>query len=150
MTEISRSSLLPYSAQQLYDLVNDVASYPEFLSTCVDTQVLEEGEGFMVASMTVSIVGRKFKITSRNEQQPGKEIDLIFLDGPFRRFSGKWVFTDLGSGSEPGCKVSLMCRFQVKSGLFNVAIGPALGKAADIVVADFSSRARQLYGGTTD
>ena len=146
MAQISRSSLLPYTAAQLFDLVNDVRSYPDFLSNCAATRVIEEGEGYMVASMTVSLAGRKFTITSRNEQFPGERIDLIFLDGPFRRFSGCWVFHDLSRDGQSACKVSLECRFQIKTGIFNFAIGPALGKAADIVVADFSRRARQLYG----
>lgn len=147
MPEISRSVLLPYAPEQIYALVNDVRSYPQFLSTCAEVNVLEEGENFMVARMVVSIAGIKYGITTRNEQIPGREIDLIFVDGPFRRFSGKWVFEDLGNEHEKACKASLQCRFMVASGLFRVALTPALGKAADIVVADFSRRARQVYGG---
>ena len=82
-TRIQRSALLPYPAQALYDLVNDVASYPQFLPWCSASVVLEASESEMRATLTVAKGGMSQQFTTRNVLTPGASIEMRLVDGRF-------------------------------------------------------------------
>src|SRR5690606_21261186 len=94
-THIQRSALLPYPAQALYDLVNDVASYPEFLPWCSASEVLESSEAQMRASLTVAKGGISQRFITRNQLVPGESIVMELEQGPFRQLHGIWHFKAL-------------------------------------------------------
>ncbi|WP_421682122.1 type II toxin-antitoxin system RatA family toxin [Stutzerimonas urumqiensis] len=142
-THIQRSALLPYSAEALYDMVNDVARYPEFLPWCSATQVLESGETTMRAQMTVEKAGLKQKLLTRNTLEPGKRIEMTLEEGPFKQLHGVWEFKALG---EKACKIHLDLRFDYAGPLVRMTLGPLFNQAANTLVDAFCERARALYG----
>ena len=91
MPQISRSVLVRFSAMQMYDLVNDVESYKEFLPGCVGGKVLEFDGKTMLASVDVSKAGIRKTFTTRNQVVPGKSIDLTLENGPFKHLLGQCV-----------------------------------------------------------
>lgn len=103
-TRIQRSALLPYPAQALFDLVNDVASYPQFLPWCRASEVLEVSETHMLASLEVAkgSIGQRF--VTRNVLLPGQRIEMNLQEGPFTSLHGVWEFKALG---DKACKISL-------------------------------------------
>lgn len=103
-THIQRSALLPYPAQALYDLVNDVASYPEFLPWCSASTVMEASETHMRAKLEVAKGGMSQHFVTRNVLVPGQSIEMNLEEGPFTQLHGVWVFKPLG---EKACKISL-------------------------------------------
>ena len=107
-TRIQRSALLPYPAQALFDLVNDVASYPEFLPWCRASQVLEVSELHMLASLEVAKGSLSQRFVTRNTLQPGQRIEMNLQEGPFTRLHGVWEFKALG---DKACKISLDLSF---------------------------------------
>jgi ribosome-associated toxin RatA of RatAB toxin-antitoxin module len=142
-THIQRSALLPYPAKALYDLVNDVARYPEFLPWCSSTRVLETGEGFMRASLEVAKGGLSQRMITRNTLVPGERMEMNLEEGPFTQLNGVWVFKPLG---EKACKISLDLAFDYDGPLIRATLGPLFNQAANTLVDAFCQRAKQLYG----
>lgn len=102
-THIQRSALLPYPARALFDLVNDVKRYPEFLPWCSASQVLEESESLMRAELTVAKGSLSQRFTTRNVLVPGASIEMNLENGPFTELHGVWQFKALG---EKACKIT--------------------------------------------
>ena len=107
-THIQRSALLPYPAKALYDLVNDVARYPEFLPWCSASTVLAESDTAMRAELTVAKGSITQRFTTRNVLVPGQSIEMNLEEGPFTQLHGVWTFKALG---DKACKISLDLTF---------------------------------------
>ena len=93
MTVVVRSAFSPFTAEQMFDLVNDVAAYPEFLPWCVSADVLESNGASMTARLKIKRGRFDHAFTTANQLTPGKRIELHLIDGPFRKFGGAWTFT---------------------------------------------------------
>ncbi|MDX1451389.1 MAG: type II toxin-antitoxin system RatA family toxin [Oleiphilaceae bacterium] len=139
---IHRSALVMHSAEQMYALVNDIKSYPQFLPWCASAQLLEHGDDYMVASLEVSKGGVRQRFTTRNTLAEHR-IDMTLVDGPFKQLSGFWEFQAL---REDACKVALTLNFELKQGLAKMAFGPVFNQAANSMVDAFCARAKQVYG----
>jgi ribosome-associated toxin RatA of RatAB toxin-antitoxin module len=142
-THIQRSALLPYPARALYDLVNDVSRYPEFLPWCSATKVLESTDELMVASMQVAKGGLSQDLVTRNTLTPGAQIEMNLEKGPFTQLHGIWVFKPLG---EKACKISLDLSFDYAGPIVRATLGPLFNQAANTLVDAFCQRAKQLHG----
>ncbi|NBA96519.1 type II toxin-antitoxin system RatA family toxin [Pseudomonas sp. R5(2019)] len=142
-THIQRSALLPYPARALYDLVNDVARYPEFLPWCSTATVLEASKEQMRASLKVAKGGVSQQFVTRNTLVPGQSIEMNLEEGPFNQLHGLWTFKPLG---EKACKISLDLSFDYAGPLVRATLGPLFNQAANTLVDAFCQRAKQLHG----
>ncbi|MDH1443145.1 type II toxin-antitoxin system RatA family toxin [Pseudomonas sp. GD03721] len=142
-TRIQRSALLPYPAQALYDLVNDVASYPQFLPWCSASEILEASETHMLASLEVAKGGIGQRFVTRNVLLPGQRIEMNLQEGPFSSLNGVWEFKALG---DKACKISLDLTFDYAGPLVRATLGPLFNQATNTMVDAFCQRAKQLYG----
>lgn len=143
MAEVSRSALLMYSADEMYQLVNDVNGYPEFLPGCVDAKILTHVDDVMSASVIVSKAGIKQKFTTENTLLEGRSIAMNLVDGPFKHLSGGWHFLPLG---EQACKVSLDLKFEFSNKVVEIAFGRIFNELVGSMVKSFSERAKVIYG----
>ncbi|MBC9249414.1 ubiquinone-binding protein [Pseudomonas alcaligenes] len=142
-TRIQRSALLPYPASALYELVNDVASYPQFLPWCSASCVLESSAEEMRASLTVAKGGLSQQFMTRNRLVAGQSIEMKLVEGPFSQLHGLWEFKALG---DKACKISLDMTFDYAGPLVKATLGPLFTQAANTLVDAFCQRAKQLYG----
>lgn len=142
MPSVNRSALISYSADKMYDLVNDVLSYPQFLTGCADTSVLESDDHNMVASVMISTAGIKQWFTTKNELKRGAYIRMDLVDGPFRSLTGGWTFTAL---TEDACKIELDLEFEFSSKIVEMAFGKAFNIIAANMVKAFTDRAKEVY-----
>ena len=142
MKKIARTALLPYSAKQMYDIVNDVGAYSEFLPWCGASQVLSQSELEMVASVTIAKAGIRQTFQTRNHLVPGERIEMHLLEGPFKSLKGEWHFKVLDVDA---CKIQFEVEFEVSNGLFSAAIGPIFEHIASTLVDSFCERAKQIY-----
>jgi len=142
MKKIARSALLPYSAQQVYDLVNDVASYPDFLPWCGGAEVFSASDYEMEAGVTIAKAGIKQTFITKNHLVPGQRIEMHLVDGPFKSLKGEWEFKVLDVDA---CKIQFEVEFEVSSGLLSAAIGPIFEQIASTLVDSFCERAKQVY-----
>lgn len=139
---IERSALLPYTAQEMYRLVHDVPSYPQFLSWCSDAAVHEQDDSQQLASLWVTVGGLTQQFTTHNRLVPGEVLTMSLVEGPFRRLSGEWRFADLG---EAGSKVSLHLAFEFSNALLSSAFRRGFSRISERMVAEFAHRARDIY-----
>ena len=143
MTTITRSALVMYSAEQMFDLVNDVRCYPEFLDGCKATEVISEGDDFIEARLTIAKAGFNQSFSTHNNLVRPDRMEMQLLDGPFTRFHGIWHFQKL---SDDACKVSLDMEFEVANKLTGVALGAVFKQVANMMVDSFVKRAKEIYG----
>ena len=145
----SETRKLPYSAQQMYDLVADVGRYPEFLPWCSAARVktvIPQGETeVMTADLVISFKVFRERFTSRvvlNESV--RSIDTEYIDGPFRYMKSTWDFKDV----EGGCEVSFFVDFAFRNMILQRLIGVVFNEAMHRIVRAFEERADELYGKT--
>lgn len=142
MRKVSRQALVPFSDEQMYALVADVESYPEFLPWCTGAVVhLREGE-IVEASIEMEKAGLRKSFRTRNRLIPNKSISLRLVDGPFRSLTGEWQITGLG---EDGCRVSLEVEFEFESRLMDKLLGPFFEDICNRLVNAFTERAASVY-----
>ncbi|MDC9597197.1 type II toxin-antitoxin system RatA family toxin [Xenorhabdus anantnagensis] len=142
MPQISRSALVPYSVEQMYKLVNDVTSYPDFLPGCVGSRVISSSNNEMTASVEVSKAGISKTFVTRNTLFDNESIKMQLVDGPFRKLMGGWHFIPL---SADACKVELHLDFEFTNKLIELAFGKVFKELAGNMVQAFSQRAREVY-----
>ena len=120
MPQISRTALVPYSAEQMYQLVNDVQSYPQFLPGCTGSRILESTPGQMTAAVDVSKAGISKTFTTRNQLTSNQSILMSLVDGPFKKLIGGWKFTPL---SQDACRIEFHLDFEFTNKLIELAFG---------------------------
>lgn len=143
MREIHRSALIPYAAEEMFDLVNDVDSYPEFLPWCRDAEVTVIDSETLEASLEFSRSGLHRRFTTRNSLEGGRAIHMELVNGPFRELRGSWRFQPLGLG---GSKVVLDLRFEFASRLLEAVFAPVFAEVMNSLVDAFVERAHGLHG----
>ena len=144
----SETRRLPYSAQQMYDLVADVASYPEFLPWCAAARIRSRndiggGVEEMLADLVISFKVFRERFGSRVVLHPSDmRIDTEYLDGPFRYMKSNWAFED----TDGGCDVHFFVDFEFKNAILQGIIGVVFNEAMQRIVRAFERRAADLYG----
>ncbi len=143
MSSIRRSALVPYSAQQMFDLVTDIESYPEFLPWCGQTRILSQDHDEVVASIEIAYHGIRKTFTTRNRLQAGKLMEMRLVEGPFKHLHGFWTFHPLDAGSS---KISVDLEFDFSSKVLELTSTPVLATVANRTLDGFCKRAAALYG----
>lgn len=147
----SETRHLPYSAQQMYDLVADVGRYPEFLPWCAAARIRREvaqadASTLLEADLVISFKVFREKFGSRVVLWPeARKIDTEYLDGPFKYMKSNWGFADTPTG---GCDVSFFVDFEFKNAILQKIIGVVFNEAMHRIVRAFETRAAALYGTT--
>lgn len=144
LTSINKSAVVPYSAEQMYNLVNNVEAYPEFLPWCKDTTIISQGEDFMTASISLTKGKVKQSFTTRNYMVPGRRIEISLLKGPFKHLEGYWMFEPK---DEHSCYVYLRMNFEFSNKLIKLALEKIFSHIVNTLIDTFTSRAHRIYGG---
>ncbi len=147
MKTVQKSVLIWYHAQEMYALVIDVASYPQFLPWCDRASVLQEHEDGMTAEVGIAIGGVHQTFTTRNRHTTDRAVDLQLVEGPFSRLEGHWRFTPLGDGAERACRVELNLDYGFDNATLGKLVGPVFDRIASNLVDAFVKRAQHVYGG---
>ena len=134
---------LPYSCEQMFDLVADVGRYGEFLPWVVATRVRSDSEHEMTADMLVGFKAIREKFTSRVTKDRPNRIDVHYLDGPLRDLDNSWVFRPTGDG---GCEIDFCVQFTFRNAVFEALAGQYFDRAFRKMVQAFEDRADELYG----
>ncbi len=143
MTTIHKSALVPFRAAQMFALVDDIESYPQFLPWCKSSRVLARDADEVRATIELAKGALNKSFTTVNRLQCGKMIGIRLVEGPFRRLEGFWRFDAL---EDAGCKVSLDLDFDFSSRVLGMVIGPVFTQIANSLVDAFCKRAYELYG----
>jgi ribosome-associated toxin RatA of RatAB toxin-antitoxin module len=142
MAVVHKSVLLPFSAEQMFSLVNGIEEYPKFLPWCGGTEILRREDNKVVASIAINYHGVKHAFTTENVNQPPNLIRITLVEGPFRHLDGTWAFKPLRADA---CKVELELHYEFSSKLLEKVIGPVFHMIANNMVDAFCKRAEEVY-----
>ncbi|RUO77270.1 type II toxin-antitoxin system RatA family toxin [Idiomarina seosinensis] len=142
MPRIEKSALVSHSAQQMFDLVNDIDKYPDFVPGCVDAKVIEQGDDYKVATLDISKAGIRKSFTTRNTLVAPERIDMQLVDGPFKKLSGGWRFTPL---ADDACKIQFELDFEFANRLLGMAFGKIFSEVTARMVDAFVERSKKVY-----
>jgi coenzyme Q-binding protein COQ10 len=134
---------LPYTPEQMFDLVADVGSYGEFLPWVAAVRVRSNSETEMVADLVVGFRALKERFTSRVTKVRPRKIHVDYLDGPLKYLKNDWTFEPDGEG---GTNVCFYVDFEFKSRIFEAIAGQMFGMAFNKMVGAFEARAAKVYG----
>ncbi len=143
MHKISHSVLVPYSADAMFALVDDIKAYPEFLPWCASSEeIARDAQGVRgKVELRKGMVHKSF--TTQNINEPGVSITMQLVEGPFKKLEGVWSFQALDAQT---CKVSLDLEYEFSNALLKMTVGPVFQKIADKLVDAFCQRANDIYG----
>ena len=143
MPSIRRSVLVPYSAAEMFELVDRVEHYPTFLPWCSGTEVLAVTPEGKTARVDIDYHGVRAHFTTDNVNRPPESIVITLRHGPFRHLHGQWRFVAL---DEQASKVELELAYEFSTHLFEKVVGPVFGHIANTLIDAFVKRARQMHG----
>jgi len=143
MRYVKRSALVPYSAREMFVLVDDVETYPEYLPWCKSSEILQRTDEVVQATLELQKGAMSNKFTTRNARNEFDSIDITLVGGPFRHLEGGWVFADLGA---QGSKVALNLDFEFESMLVDMMFGTFFEETCNSMVDSFTNRAAEIFG----
>ncbi|KGM31624.1 type II toxin-antitoxin system RatA family toxin [Inquilinus limosus] len=134
--------VLPYTPQQLYELVADIESYPSFLPWCLAARIRKREGNVLTADLVIGFKMIRERYTSRVTLTPGQQIDVAYVDGPMKRLTNCWRFLP----HPAGCEIDFHVDFEFRSRVLQTVIGAVFHEAFRRMVGAFETRARALYG----
>lgn len=143
LQSVERSALVRYTAEQMFALVNDIASYPQFLPWCAGARVEGVSATELVATVQIERSVLRTHFTTRNTLTPGRVIDMQLVDGPFRRLSGEWRFDPIGA---EGSRVRFKVDFEFSNRVLAAGFNPVFESVCATMVGAFVERAKSVYG----
>lgn len=143
MTTIRKSALVPHSAHEMYELVTDVESYPEFLPWCGGARIISKDGDEVVAAIDIAHSGLHKTFTTRNRLQRDKQMEMHLVEGPFKKLHGYWLFEAL---DDDASRIMLDLEFSFSNRLIKMVLGPVFETIASELVDQFRKRANVLYG----
>ncbi len=134
---------MPYTPEQMFDMVADIEKYPEFLPWCAAARIRKRDENVIVADLMIGFKMVREKFTSRVEMdRPGK-INVTYAEGPFRYMNNHWVFERMNDG---GTLIDFYVDFEFHSKILQKIMGALFNEAVKLMVSAFQKRAALLYG----
>jgi coenzyme Q-binding protein COQ10 len=142
MPQHSEQRVLPFRPEQLFDLVADIESYPQFLPWCIGARIRRRDGNVLLADLVIGFKMVRERYTSRVTLTPKHRIDVAYVDGPLKRLTNCWTFSD----HERGCLVDFHVDFEFRSRVLQALVGALFHEAFRRMVASFEQRATQIYG----
>jgi len=142
MTIVNKSRTVPYTCEQMYNLVDDIENYGEFLPYFASSLVHHRNEDEVQATLNITAAGMTKSFTTRNLLQPNKMIEIRLVDGPFSHLEGFWRFDEIPEG----CQISFDLEFDFAGKMFSMLLGPIFEQVTDKLVDSFCDRAKAIYG----
>jgi len=146
MASVKKSVLVPYSAGQMFGLVERVEDYPKFLPWCAGSAILERRADQALARIDINYHGARAHFTTANTHRPPEQIRIELRDGPFRHLDGTWQFRSLAATA---CKVEFELHYEFNTHVLEKLIGPVFSHIANTFVDAFVKRAERVYGSET-
>ena len=146
MTHIEKIVLVPYKAQSMYDLVNDIENYPDFLPWCGGARVVQREAKEMVAEIDIKFKGVSQSFSTRNRisaptQDAVGEINMELVSGPFKNLTGQWGFKGI---DDLGCRVMFSLSYEFSNALLEKILGPIFNSITSTFVDSFVARAQKV------
>lgn len=143
MSQVVKSVLVPYTPAEMFELVDGVEQYPQFLPWCAGTELHFRDDVSTEATLRIGYRQVRQEFTTVNTKRYPDEMQLRLKRGPFRSLEGYWRFRPLGDAA---CKIEFMLQYDFSSGVLDKVLGPVFGHIANTLVDAFVERAEKVYG----
>lgn len=148
MKTVHKSVLIWYSAEEMFNLVTDIAKYPEFLPWCDKAAIVSRDGDDVTAEVGIALGGLHQSFVTRNTHIPGREVTLQLIKGPFSHLQGLWRFVPLDASAARACRVELTLKYSFNSMALPALVGPVFDRIAASMVDAFVQRAEKVYAET--
>ena len=142
MPHFEERTVVPYTPEQMFDLVADVGRYPEFLPWCVGAHVRSRTDALLVADMTIGFGPFRETFTSRVDLDSPRSLKVQYERGPFKKMVNQWTFKP----DQKGTVVGFWIDFEFRSRILQAALNVVYGEAVRRMTNAFQKRARDIYG----
>lgn len=143
MPHVEKSVLVNFSSEQIFDLVEDIEKYPEFLPWCGGAAIIERKPHHTIATILINYHGVKHSFTTSNSNDRPRLIEMKLVDGPFKFLNGKWHFLSL---NESASKITFDLQYEFSNSILGLVLGPVFHHIAHTFVEAFIRRAKEIYG----
>lgn len=144
MARVEKSVLVMHTPERMYELVDRVEDYPQFLPWCGGTELIRRDETVTVATIRIAYMGVRQSFTTENAKTRPSEMRIRLVDGPFRHLEGDWRFIPLG---EEACKIEFTLDYTFASPVLEAILSPVFSHVTTSLVDAFVKRADQIHGG---
>ena len=141
MSRRTAQATVPFTAEQMYNLIIDMDRYPEFLPWCAKARKYDIEEGQFKSEMTFTFKGIRETFYTVDRVEPGRKVTISHLSGPFRHLESEWLLTPVAQGT----KIDFFIDFRFKNKLLDLTLGPLFGEASRRMVEAFKKRAHGIY-----
>ena len=140
MHNIHKSAIVLHPAQKMFQLVDSVENYPQFLPWCGSTQIIERDNDKTIASIEINYKGIKQTFTTENTKKQNQEMMIKLVDGPFKSLSGQWIFKNLDKDS---CQIELKLEYEFSNVILEKLISPVFNMIANTFIDEFIKEANR-------
>jgi len=140
MHNIHKSAIVLHPAQKMFQLVDSVENYPQFLPWCGSTQIIERDNDKTIASIEINYKGIRQTFTTENTKKQNQEMIIKLIDGPFKWMSGKWMFKNLDKDS---CQIELKLEYEFSNVILEKLISPVFNMIANTFIDEFIKEANR-------
>ena len=142
-TQHAEKRRVPYTNEQMFDIVADIEKYPDFLPWCLGSRIRESEKNILLADMLIGYKLFREKFTSKVTLSFPSKIEAVYSDGPFKYLINRWEFIEEDDGA---CTIDFFVDFEFRSKLMQKLIGVLFNDAVKIMVKSFEDRAKNIYG----
>jgi ribosome-associated toxin RatA of RatAB toxin-antitoxin module len=140
MHNIHKSAIVLHPAQKMFQLVDSVENYPQFLPWCGSTQIIERDNDKTIASIEINYKGIRQTFTTENTKKQNQEMIIKLIDGPFKSLSGEWMFKNLDKDS---CQIELKLEYEFSNVILEKLISPVFNMIANTFIDEFIKEANR-------
>ena len=140
MHNIHKSAIVLHPAQKMFQLVDSVENYPQFLPWCGSTQIIERDNDITIASIEINYKGLRQTFTTENTKKQNQEMIIKLIDGPFKSLSGEWMFKNLDKDS---CQIELKLEYEFSNVILEKLISPVFNMIANTFIDEFIKEANR-------
>lgn len=140
MHNIHKSAIVLHPAQKMFQLVDSVENYPQFLPWCRSTQIIERDNNKTIASIEINYKGIRQTFTTENTKWQNQEMIIKLIDGPFKSLSGEWIFKNLDKDS---CQIELKLEYEFSNVILEKLISPVFNMIANTFIDEFIKEANR-------
>ncbi|EDZ64085.1 streptomyces cyclase/dehydrase [beta proteobacterium KB13] len=140
MHKIHKSAIVLHPAQKMFQLVDSVETYPQFLPWCGSTQIIERDKNKTIASIEINYKGIRQTFTTENTKKENQEMMIKLIDGPFKSLSGEWMFKNLDKDS---CQIELKLEYEFSNVILEKLISPVFNMIANTFIDEFIKEANR-------
>lgn len=143
MKTVEKNMLVLHSAEQMFELVDRVEDYPQFLPWYSKTEIIERNGNELKARLFMDYMKVRQSFATHNRNIPGREIRMDLLEGPFKTLQGTWKFIPVG---DDACKIEFKLQYDFSNSLLSALISPVFGHLSGTLVDAFVTEAGRRYG----